>query len=677
MWAIASYTSSRPVHRVYVVGFQNSPPRQYIAPDGTPKGPVIDTLREAAAREGIALTWVHVPDGPDEVLASGKVDLWPLVTKLPERRGRFYISEPYVDLAFWLVTLRANRFTNIRQMAGRSVGYTHGVTLHVAQPTFSDSILVHEPNGPACIRAVCSKQLDGAVVGDNLADGSLLNENPGCGDLAFLPIPRGHMELGIGATLKNPGAVAAADALRRRISEMAADGTLTGIQLRWYSNPTQDTLTLESLTAAKHRNRLLLAGLVLLAAALAALIALAARLRSARMAAERATAAKSEFLANMSHEIRTPMNAIIGMTDLALESARDPGQQCYLADAKRAASSLLGILNDILDFSKIEAGKLDLVSEPFRLRDELAFVVETLRPGAAKKGLVLRFLPDENLPDVLKGDLNRLRQIFMNLIGNAIKFTSQGEITVKAAIESRSSGAVRCHFVVADRGIGIAPEKQAVIFEAFEQADASTTRRFGGTGLGLAISRRLVELMKGRIWVESPWRDESGVLRQGSAFHFMAVFEEADASALVVQPPENEPDPPLKSLSILLAEDNELNQKLACRLLEKRGHSVKVAGDGVEAVRMLAEVSFDVVLMDVQMPEMDGLQATREIRARERKSGGHTPILAMTAHAMTGDAERCLAAGMDGYVAKPIQPPHLFAEIRRVTASGGRTRASL
>ncbi len=402
----------------------------------------------------------------------------------------------------------------------------------------------------------------------------------------------------------------------------------------------------------------------------------ASRTKALTIAMEEAKAAnraKSDFLANMSHDIRTPMNGIIGMTNLALNTKLTPEQEKFLHNIQISADGLLGLLNDILDFSKIEAGQLFVEEHDFNLPATLDNIFSTMNFLYMEKNIDLVFESPATLPTYIKGDELRLRQIILNLLSNSLKFTEKGSVTLRVIATEEDTGLVTLDFSISDTGIGVPTDKHETIFSNFSQADTSISRKFGGTGLGLTICRKLVEMMNGRIWIESQ-------LGQGSTFHFTI---RVPLGEKVVQSEDEKSGIQLiDSLQILLVEDNKINQDIALAVLEVN-HKVTVANDGVEALTLIAKRSFDVVLMDVQMPNMDGISATTIIRKCEhnqnpeydpkidkalldRLAGTHTTIIAMTANAMTGDREKCLNAGMDFYLTKPLMPEHLAKILNKI-----------
>ncbi len=381
-------------------------------------------------------------------------------------------------------------------------------------------------------------------------------------------------------------------------------------------------------------------------------------LATAREAADAASRAKSDFLAMMSHEIRTPLNGVIGLANLLAETALDERQRDYVESIRHCGDALLDLVSDVMDFSKIEAGRLELESIPFDPRELVRTTIDLFAVRAMAKGLTLDLYVDDDVPPRVRGDPARLRQILVNLLGNALKFTDRGGITLTLASD-RSGPRPGLRFAVADTGIGIPLEAQGRLFREFTQADTSTTRRYGGTGLGLAICKRLVTLMGGSIVLES-------ARGAGSTFSFHVPAQtETELPVSSGTRASDDADLDLRGLTtVLLVEDNPVNQLIVVTMLENCGANVEVASNGLEAVEQIHRAPFDLVLMDCQMPEMDGFEATRAIR-RIPTEAGRVPIVALTANAVAGDVERCLEAGMDDYLAKPLRKPELLRALRR------------
>lgn len=640
------------------VGTNDSPPFNFRDSNGKPSGFAIEVINRAAAVSGVELEWVFVPEGPEAAFASGQADIWPFVTVFQGREKDMFLTEDWWRIGTVVYSPASKQIRGVGDIAGKSLAITSPqrrfIPSDALPPTTKFSVF---PTPESAFEQMCTGRADAALIDFRIAESVILNRPASCPpmQLSSFATDLYARKFAIGARF---GYEREARKLRTAIDQLADNGEMVTIATRWQLVHHHDSTFLLWLNRTREKHATLQNLFWALCGMLVVTVFIAQRLAIARRQAEVSARARSQFLANMSHEIRTPMNGILGMTELTLETRLSNEQREYLTMARNSACGLLEILDDILDFSRIESGKLAVERVAFDLAETAKRSVQILAMAAETKGIELEFSIKSPLPKLLLGDPSRIQQVLVNLVGNAVKFTEKGFVKLEVRAEALLGNRHRVYFLVLDSGIGIAAEKQKQIFDAFTQADSSTTRKFGGTGLGLSISSQLVRLMGGGISVHS-------TPGEGSRFEFMLEFDEAQSSEIPVVPGPIQPSRPMR---ILVAEDNEVNRVLIERVLERGGHRVMTVTNGLAALAALQDRSFDAVLMDVHMPDMDGLEATRELRKRESNKGGHMPVIALTALAIKGDAEKCLEAGMDAYLSKPLKKEDLFALLAQVEA---------
>ncbi|MCX6597744.1 MAG: ATP-binding protein [Acidobacteria bacterium] len=741
------------------IASNHSVPLNYWDEQGRPAGFAVEVIDAAARRLKLPLQWVKVEGLPEDAFSQKQADLWPLAAILETRRANMHFTQPWWRSERALLARKGAGITTAEDLRGRRLMLSGVIRLDLNGRLYKLASSVEaRRDAPDAVAALCRDYADVVAVDYRLLQQVLLERPKVCDGAA--------LEYTVDPTLGQPFGIAStfpaadtADRLYEEIERMIEDGDFQIIARRWSMGNAIDPPLLAKIHTTRQSNSWLTWALSAALATSVIFAALMLVLWRARRSTENAFAARSRFLANMSHELRTPLGGILGMSELALETALSSQQREYIGLAKSSAEHLLVLLNDILDFSKIEAGKMALEQIPFGLEQAVAAVARASAVEAYRKGIRFRAWVDPQLPPIILGDPVRFRQILNNLTSNAVKFTSQGEVRIDVSQVERTATSGTLRLAVSDTGIGVPVEKQQHIFNAFAQADGLVARQFGGTGLGLAITRELVRLMGGTVQVQSKPQEgskftvefpfalspgpapEPGQPAAGLKFELAIESPEERARMLelvevnggtcvsgtadiVIYPADDpaptsrpslgsiaitdpgvsaleqagqavisrpvfrhtlagaierlkvvstalapEAQPVVRSLRLLAAEDDPVNQMLIQRLLESAGHSATVVSNGLQALEALARNSYDVVLMDVQMPEMDGLEAVARLRQREHDQHvPRLPVVGLTAMAMKGDRDLCINAGMDECLTKPIHKRHLLEVLARVTA---------